>query len=70
VTAQENLTAIRDGYLAALAADSISPQPDYELNGKKVTRSAWRAGLLELAEKTNGMLIAMAPYRLSTVVRT
>ena len=69
-TPQDNLATIRDGYLAALAADAANPQPDYALNGKVVTRSAWRKGLLDLVMQTNMMINQTSPYRVNTVVRT
>jgi hypothetical protein len=70
VTPLESLAAIRDGYLAALAADAASPQPDYELDGMKVTRDAWRRGMMELLGRANEMILMAAPYRVETIHRT
>jgi hypothetical protein len=70
VTPVESLAAIRDGYLAALAADAASPQPDYEINQKRVGRDAWRRGMMELVMEANQMILMAAPYRVETIHRT
>ena len=69
-TALDNLAAIRDGYLAALAADAASPQPDYNIDGYEVTRAQWRASLLKSVNDANTLLIQMSPYRINSVCRT
>jgi len=69
-TSLDNLAAIRDGYLAALAADAASPQPDYNIDGYEVTRAQWRKSLLDAVNSANTLIIQMGPYRINSVCRT
>ena len=66
----DDLQAIVTGYAQALVADAANPQPDYELNGKKVTREKWRASLWEALQSAQLMILKLQPYWVETVFRT
>lgn len=57
---------IIEGYQNALVADAVSPQPDYKLNDKMVTRSAWREGLQKMIVEWQKQLNALEPYLITT----
>ena len=65
-TVSENLEATIAGYATALAADSVSPQPSYTLDGKSVSRNEWREGLQRLIDALQKTVNAMSPYVVST----
>ncbi|AMV27364.1 hypothetical protein VT84_23395 [Gemmata sp. SH-PL17] len=65
-TVADNLNATIAGYAAALAADSVNPQPSYELDGKRVDRNQWREGLQKLIDALQKTVNAQAPYIVST----
>lgn len=54
------------GYAAALAADSVSPQPSYTLDGKSVSRNEWREGLQRMIVELQKTVNALSPYIVST----
>ena len=64
-----NLIATRDGYLAALAADALNPQPSYSQDGKAVSRNEWRKGLMDEVIRLNKIINQYNPYIVSTVMR-
>ena len=69
------LKATRDGYLADLYNDATNEgsgtgggtQPDYSLDGRTVSRNAWRTHLLEEVGKINQQIIMLQPYTLKSV---
>jgi hypothetical protein len=63
--AVDSLILSRDNYAAALAADSVSPQPSYSIDGEAVDRTTWRRELAALVEELNATINAMQPYQLS-----
>jgi hypothetical protein len=60
----EQLATIKANYLAVLAADSLTPQVDYSIDGKSVTRSAWRKYMLDSIKELNELQAAEAPFEL------
>ncbi len=46
--AKASLDEAIEGYAAALAADSLNPRPDYNVDGQSVTRSTWREHIMSL----------------------
>lgn len=60
----EQLQTIKANYLAVLAADSLAPQVDYSIDGKSVTRSAWRAFMMKSITDLNALMAAEAPFEL------
>ena len=65
-TVADNLNTTIAGYAAALAADSVSPQPSYTLDGKSVSRNEWREGLQRLITALQQTVNQQAPYVIST----
>jgi soluble cytochrome b562 len=65
-TVAENLTTAIAGYAAALAADSVSPQASYSLDGKSVSRNEWREGLQKLIDNLQKTINQQTPYIVST----
>ncbi len=65
-TVAENIAVAIAGYAVALAADSVSPQPSYSLDGKSVSRNEWREGLTKLITELSKIANAQAPYVVST----
>lgn len=61
-TYADNLATIRDNYAAALAADSVSPQPSYSIDGKSVSRNEWRDSLLRQIKELNELILLASPY--------
>jgi hypothetical protein len=53
-------------YEQALAADAVSPQPSYALDGQSVSRNEWRAGLMKMIIDLNKTINALNPYVIST----
>lgn len=62
----DNLNATIAGYAAALAADSVNPQPSYTLGDKTVSRTEWREGLQRLIDAVQQTVNAQTPYVVST----
>jgi hypothetical protein len=58
----DNLNTTIAGYATALAADSVSPQPSYTLDGKSVSRNEWRESLERLMEALQKQVNALSPY--------
>lgn len=56
-----NLETIRDGYLEALVADSMNPQPSYSWEGVSVDRMTWREKLMAQIKEVNSMLTRVNP---------
>ena len=65
-TVAENLSATIAGYAAALAADSVNPQPSYTLDNKSVSQNEWREGLQKLIDALTKTLNGLQPYVVST----
>lgn len=65
-TVAENLATTIAGYAAALAADSVSPQPSYTLDGKSVSRNEWREGLQRMIAELTQLGNGYTPYIVST----
>jgi len=63
-TSVEYLTTAKAGYLAALAADSANPKPDYSIDGQTVSRAQWREGLLRQTKELNTLIQMEDPYEL------
>ena len=61
------LKATRDGYFAALAADSCNPQPDYSLEGRNVSRTTWRTSLLNNIDQLDNILQRYQPFEINTI---
>jgi hypothetical protein len=56
--------AQRSNLLAALAADSLSPQPSYSVGGQSVSRSEWRESLLRQVGELNRMSQSLSPQEI------
>ena len=52
----ENLEAIKSNYLTVLAADSVSPQPSYSIDGQSVNRDQWRDSLMAKIKDINDLI--------------
>lgn len=69
------LKATRDGYMADLYNDATNngsgtgggTQPDYSLDGRSVSRNAWREHLLKEIEHINQLINQLQPYSKKTV---
>lgn len=69
------LQATRDGYLADLYNDATNngsgtgggTQPDYNLDGRSVSRNAWREHLTKLVADINLQINMLQPYSLKSV---
>lgn len=69
------LIAIRDGYLADLYNDATNngsgtgggTQPDYNLDGRNVSRNAWRESLIKQVQQLNQQIIMLQPYQKKSV---
>jgi hypothetical protein len=67
-TAIEQLTTIRDGYLAALAADAANPVPSHNIDGIQVSANEWREQLLKRIADINKLLNAFNPQEFRSVI--
>lgn len=65
-TTLENLTTAINNYSAALAADSINPQPDYTLDGKTVNRAVWRDSLFKMIGELTKLSNQLNPFVITT----
>lgn len=70
MSAVNNLKQAVEGWSAALAADSLNPQPSYKIDDKAVSRAEWRQSLIEAIKETNAVINSLSPYWLQTRVRT
>lgn len=69
------LQATRDGYLADLYNDATNngsgtgggTQPDYNLDGRSVSRNAWREHLLKAIADINTQINMLQPYSKKSV---
>jgi len=59
-----NLKTARAGYLAALAADSVDPQPSYSVGGQSVSRTEYRKNLLEQVAEIGKLLRQLEPVEI------
>jgi hypothetical protein len=67
-TPTEQLLTIRDGYLAALAADAANPVPSHNIDGIQVSATEWRKELLERIAQINTLLNAFNPQELRSMI--
>lgn len=67
-TATEQLLTIRDGYLAALAADAANPVPSHNIDGIQVSATEWRRELLNRIAEINTLLNAFNPQELRSMI--
>ncbi len=63
----QKLKATKDGYMTALAADSVNPQPDYSLEGRNVSRTTWRTSLLQNIDQIDNILARYEPFEINTI---
>ena len=55
-----------NGIEAALAADAVSPQPSYTINGKSVSRNEWRTSLIQASADLKKQINMYQPYIIRT----
>lgn len=67
-TPTEQLLTIRDGYLAALAADAANPVPSHNIDGIQVSATEWRKELLDRIAQLNTLLNAFNPQELRSMI--
>ena len=67
-TAIEQLTTIREGYLAALAADAANPIPSHTIDGISVDTNTWRRELLKRIGEINTLLSAFNPQEKRSII--
>lgn len=67
-TPYEQLTTIRDGYLAALAADAANPVPSHNIDGIQVSATEWRRELLNRIAEINTLMNAFNPQELRSMI--
>ena len=60
----EQLEDTRDGYLAALLADSLNPRVDYSIDGQSVSRAAWRASMFRAVTETQQLINMVQPFEI------
>lgn len=60
-TPYQQLITIRDGYLAALAADAANPVPSHNIDGIQVSATEWRRELLNRIAEINTLMNAFNP---------
>jgi hypothetical protein len=61
------LTTARDGYIAALVADSANPRVDYNIDGQSVSRSAWRENVTRMLKEIDLLIQQYQPTEIQTV---
>ena len=61
------LKAMIDGWMNALVADSVNPQPDYSLEGRSVSRVAWRDALQRNIDNNLALLGKFEPYEFNSI---
>lgn len=59
-----SLATQRSNLLAALTADSVSPQPSYSVGGQSVSRAEWRESLLRQVAELNKMAQILNPVEI------
>ena len=63
----QQLQATRDGYLLALANDSINPQADYSVEGRSISRVNWRTSLLQNIDQIDNILQRYQPFEIPSI---
>jgi hypothetical protein len=64
-----SLLTARDQAAANIAAATVSPKPDYGVDGQSVSWSAYVAGQAKLVDDLNKLIATMQPYRIVSVAR-
>jgi hypothetical protein len=62
------LATQRTNLLAALTADSVSPQPSYSVGGQSVSRTEWRESLLRQVGELNRMAQILSPQEIRSQI--
>lgn len=62
------LIETRDGYLAALLADSVKPRLDYSIDGQAVSRASWRSSMFKAIADTNNLINMFQPFEIMSQV--
>jgi hypothetical protein len=68
-TSVEQLITIRDGYLAALAADAANPVPTHTIDGISVDANTWREQLLKRIGDINTLITYFQPQEIRTIIQ-
>lgn len=58
----------RNGYIAALLADSANPQPSYSVGGQAVSRTEWRESLTRQVNEMNKLLSILNPQEIRSQI--
>lgn len=64
----EQLKAIRDGYLNALAQDALAPFPSHTIDQVSVDANTWRKELLARIGQINELICAFDPVEQHSVI--
>ncbi len=64
----EQLVAIRDGYLQALANDALNPLPSHTIDGVQISATEWRKELLDRIGQINLLICAFNPVQRTSVI--
>jgi hypothetical protein len=64
----DQLKAIREGYLTALAQDALSPIPSHNIDGIQIDATAWRKELLDRIAQLNVLICSFEPQELHSVI--
>lgn len=67
-TPTEQLVAIRDGYLTALAQDALNPVPTHTIDGITIDATTWRKELIDRIGQINELIAAFNPTELHSVI--
>jgi hypothetical protein len=67
-TPTEQLVAIRDGYLSALAQDALNPVPTHTIDGITIDATTWRKELIDRIGQINELIAAFNPTELHSVI--
>ena len=64
----EQLVAIRDGYLQALANDALNPLPSHQIDNVQISATEWRKELLDRIGQINLLICAFNPVQRTSVI--
>ena len=67
-TYEENLITIRDNLAAKLASLSVSPKPNYSVDGQSFSHADYFRMLNEQLTNANKMIASGAPFELVTEI--
>lgn len=64
----DQLKAIREGYLNALAQDALNPLPSHTIDGVSISATEWRRELLDRIGQINLLICAFDPVEGHSII--